>query len=75
MIGNLNLDHFSDGNYDSYSAVSVVNRWLDRRFSSNGNGSIFPIPRYHGDARNLQVWDAMNEYMNEFYPLDKNWLK
>lgn len=75
MIGNLHLDHFSDGNYDSYSAVSVVNRWLDRRFSSNGNGSIFPIPRYHGDARNLQVWDAMNEYMNEFYPLDKNWLK
>lgn len=35
----------------------------------------FQFQKYHGDARNLQVWDAMNEYMNEFYPLDKNWLK
>lgn len=51
-----------------------VDRWLDREFDSSGIGSIFPLRHYKGDARVLDVFDAMNVYIGENYPILDDWL-
>lgn len=74
MMSNINLDHFSDDNFDSHNVKVILTTWLERRYSSKGTGSIFPVKHMTGDARTIQVWDMMNIYMDENYPTDENWL-
>lgn len=54
---------------DDRDIFSIIDRWLDREFDSRGRGSIFPFRRYMGDARTLDVFDAMNIYIGENYPI------
>ena len=74
LIDNLCLDQFSDDNYDARGVEYLVNTWLNRNYSSNGAGSIFPLNNYPGDCRNLDIWSQMNAWINENYPSDDSWL-
>lgn len=71
LITNLGL---SLTNADDNVIFSKVDCWLDREFDSRGRGSIFPLKYYTGDARALDVFDAMNVYIGENYPISDDWL-
>lgn len=74
MINNLQLHRFSDGYFSKRSVDKIIQIWLQGRYSFSGIGSPFPLRVYDEDARKMQLFDMMQAYINENYPVDKNWL-
>lgn len=52
-----------------------INKWLDGDQDCRACPGPFPLLRYSGDARNMDLWSLMNAYISENYPLAKDWLK
>lgn len=72
MIGNLDLLNQTNTNYDENYISSKIDTWLNRKFSLNGEGSLFPLGEdYDGDSRSMEIWDQMNTYLVKFYPVGK----
>lgn len=74
MIVNLGLNYCPDDQYDEHEVKDILYAWMDGKYSRNGEGSPFPLENYAGDARHLQLWDLMNNYICEKYPINKDWL-
>lgn len=74
LLRNLTLDRFDDANFDENEINYILNRWLDRTYSRDGRGSIFPLNSYQGDCRNLDTWSQMNAWIAENFPHDDSWL-
>lgn len=74
MLDNLNLLNYSNEFYDPNAVQYILDTWMYRRYDSSGNGSLFPVPDYEGDMRNIETWDQMNIYLTRFYPITDNWL-
>lgn len=68
MISNLGLDDIRD-HYNIMAAI--VDKWLDRAYEPNGKGGIFPLDNPFGDQREIEIWDQMNQYINENYGIDE----
>lgn len=67
MIENLELDLCSDGRYNRVFVVKKCQKWLNREFKNDGNGSIFPIKMPFRDQREIEIWCQMMEYFHENY--------
>lgn len=67
MIKNFGLIKFKNNNYREYEIIKIVNRWMNREFEKNGQGSPFPVRYDRRDQRKLEIWDQMNSYINENY--------
>lgn len=67
MIKNLGLDRFVGNRYQESDVIKIVDRWLQRRFHKDGQGSPFPVKYDHRDQRKLEIWDQMNSYISENY--------
>jgi hypothetical protein len=70
MIDNLGFTSFTDDVYDVDVSIAVRSKMaavLDRRYSSNGDGSIFPIRHPKQDMRNVDLWSAFMLYLAENY--------
>lgn len=67
MIENLELDRYNNSHWDSESVDEIITGWLDREFSSDGEGSIFPIKDPFRDQRDIEIWSQMNDYIEENY--------
>ena len=52
MIKNLKLDKCCSRNFDVIKIDKLLTRWMDRKFTSNGSGSIFPLRHTKRDQRN-----------------------
>lgn len=69
MIDNLGLSDLSDGNYADYDGEEyvdrVVDKLLERRYSWDGEGGLFPLEKNCGDQRNVEIWYQMNAYLME----------
>lgn len=71
LIDNLELTEYDNYLYDSneYLAERYVaaklDTWLNRRFSYDGTGSIFPLKCPTKDQRTLEIWSQMNKYIAE----------
>ena len=74
LMKNLGLDKIDDNHYDESRARDILNKWLDREYDSAGNGSLFPVSRYLGDCRKLDVWGQMNVWIAEKFPHTDDWL-
>ena len=74
MMRNLGLDRFDDYHFDTNAIRDILDVWLDRKYDSKGNGSLFPLSRYSGDSRNLDIWGQMNAWVAENYPHTDDWL-
>ena len=74
LLENLCLDQFTDDNYDPRGVEFITNSWLNRNYTKDGRGSLFPLRHYKGDCRNLDIWSQMNAWINENYPTDDSWL-
>lgn len=71
IMDNLGLTSQDDSHYDENYISDVLNVWLFRQYDSCGHGSLFPIPDYDGDVRNMETWDQMNVYLTRLYPAER----
>lgn len=72
MIENLGLEEFDDqffiqGGDDDGEIDYILERWLNRDYSYDGNGGIFPLKNPKEDQRNVELWYQMNAYLMENY--------
>lgn len=78
FIINLHLDEYNNSlliNDQTYrEVINIINRWLDRDFYRNGEGSIFPLKRrtkIRDDQRELSIWRQMMCYIREYHKMIK----
>ena len=69
MIKNLELDEYTNDNFDQGFVDEKIETWLQRKFKTNGKGSIFPTYKTDIDQRGVDMWYQMQGYLMENYPI------
>ena len=64
MIENLGLIDMDNEHYIQEKADLIINNFLDRKYSKNGEGSLFVIKNVD-DIRGMEIWYQMCHYLNE----------
>lgn len=71
MMQNLDLDKYND---DSISEIGnaddiddKIDELLNRTYSRNGVGGLFPLTHPDRDQRKVEIWYQMGAYLNEKY--------
>lgn len=74
MVGNLELLEFDDSSYiwkpktyDGEIIDEIICRLLNRTYSRNGDGSMFPMNKPKRDLRKTEIWYQMSNYLVERY--------
>lgn len=67
FMDNLKLSHLNDAvNPDAYSDVApIIDRFLWRKYSSDGSGGLFPLRRPREDQRHVEIWYQFCAYVME----------
>jgi hypothetical protein len=65
MITNLDLNGQTNDNYDEEYVEKVINRWLNREFAPNGDGSPFPLKHPPANMRGVGMYQAFMWYLTE----------
>lgn len=69
MIDNLGLIAFDDESYVDLEGQtyvdSIIDEFIERRYSPNGDGGLFPLRRSRNDQRNVEIWYQMSAYLTE----------
>jgi len=68
MLENLDLRHYSDANYNDIveqEVEEVLDNVLDRRYSPDGRGGLFPLRMPHHDQRKIELWYQLSAYILE----------
>lgn len=63
MITNLGLGDMYDNRYDERTVAKIIDIFLDRRYSSDGTGSLFKIRGCQYDMREVEIWHQMCWYL------------
>lgn len=63
FIENLGLRN----NMSKRAMTAIIERWLDREFNYDGDGSPFPLNNPDKDQREVEIWGQMLTYLNENY--------
>ena len=73
LIENLGLDWYDDVELERESSFSDVNSileiLLERRYSVNGDGGLFPLVHTIKDQRRIEIWYQMSAWVIENYPI------
>lgn len=64
MIDSLGLEDMTDSRYDEKHVNMILDSLNDRRYSRNGEGGLFTIPKIREDLRNIEIWYQMCWYLN-----------
>ena len=64
-VENLGLNVFNDEHFDKQKVDDILQKWLERRYTKNGKGSIFPLTKSEVDQREVEMWYQMHGYLNE----------
>lgn len=67
MLQNLELNRFTNSRFDISLVDEILRKWINREFEKDGKGSIFPIYNPIRDQRKAEIWQQMQEYINENY--------
>lgn len=73
MIDNLGLGSMDDRTYDENYISDVLHTWMNHAYEPDGTGSLFPLKYSDLDQRTMEVWNQMNAYLIENYPIG-NWM-
>lgn len=65
MIESLGLSDMYDEHFNDKYVDSVIFRFLERRYATNGKGGLFTVNRPGYDLRKYEIWYQMNWYLNE----------
>ena len=64
MIENLGLIEMDDRHFDEDYVNDIVQRFLDRRYKSNGDGGLFTVNNCKYDMRKAEIWYQLNWYLS-----------
>ena len=67
MLDNLKLSALDDNCYSENRANYLIQKFLNRDYDSNGNGSIFCVAFSDLDFRVMDLWWQANAFLNEKY--------
>lgn len=70
MIDNLGLNSCTNDDFDEEIVDYILSKWLDRRFSYDGTGGIFPIKTPRFCQKDVEIWYQMCEWIDENYPIE-----
>ena len=65
MIQNLGLDIYDDFGFFEDEVDDILNRFLERKYDSDGNGNLFILHR--SDPRKIDLWLQLNLYLREHF--------
>lgn len=65
MIVNLGLGSMNDSKFDRDYVEDIVQRFLDRKYSRNGDGGLFTVNHSRYDLRSVEIWYQMCWYLDE----------
>lgn len=74
LMSNLGLANQDDDEYDENYILTKLYVWMNHEYAYDGTGSLFPLKQHDGDCRNMEVWDQMNAYLVENFPIG-NWME
>ena len=66
FIKNLGLDDMHDSRFDSEQADSVMERFINRNYTHDGEGGLVYIPNCQYDLRDMEIWYQMMRYLSEY---------
>lgn len=69
FLNNLKLLKYDYDHFDEKKINNIIDVWLNRDFDNDGKYSIFPLKRPYRDQTKIQIWEQMNQYLNEKYPI------
>lgn len=64
MIKNLGLNKSDDCHFNENYVESIILRFLERNYESNGAGSLFIVNNAPRDLRKVEIWYQMNWYLS-----------
>ena len=64
MISNLGIAS-KDRAFSEKRVSSILFSWMQRLYSEDGSGGLFPLKKPYKDQRLVPIWDQMNLYLNE----------
>jgi len=71
LLCNLELDLFTDNGYYDHGGKEkvglILDRFMNRTYSKNGKGGLFPLKGCCKNQRNIEIWYQMNTYLVENY--------
>jgi hypothetical protein len=68
FLDNLRLRQFNDANYDQDAKKKIqhiVERLVERTYSSRGVGGLFPLENAQDDQRKVEIWVQLSSYIDE----------
>lgn len=65
MIQNLGLIHQTDDRFNFRKVDDIVSRFLNRDYAPNGKGSLFILEDKNLDARDMTIWQQVQEWIME----------
>lgn len=73
MIKNLGLLDMTDYNYSPTLVKRHIDTFIDRTYSRNGEGGMFPLRNPSRDQRTVEIWYQLSEWFKEnFWDLNGN---
>lgn len=68
FLTNLGLKKYSDSRFvpkDSFKVNNILKVFNERKYTSSGEGGLFPLANPKKDQRTVELWYQMQAYMNE----------
>lgn len=65
MVKSLGLIGMDDGKFDEEYAGTVIDNFLEHKYSRNGKGGLFTVRHSGRDLRNAEIWYQMCWYLDE----------
>ena len=65
LIENLGLSKYTDESGYGWkdSVLSILNRFMERRYDANGRGGLFPLSKTTTNQRTLEIWYQMHAWI------------
>ena len=64
MIVNLGLGSMNDSRYNERFVTNTIEKFLNHNYDPDGYGGLFCLDNCNLDARNMEIWQQMNWYLN-----------
>lgn len=66
MIISLGLGGMTDNRFNEATVRSIVDRFLDRKYATNGKGGLFTFRSCPGNLRRVEIWTQLLWYVDAF---------
>jgi hypothetical protein len=68
LLINIDLHKYTDDVYNEDEVDEILENVIERRYSRNGKGGLFPLEWSRKDQRKVELWYQMSEYLvRNFY--------